>query len=107
MRTRPIRAPKLLAAARGQICTLRIPGVCAGGTETTVAAHRPGGGGMGTKGDDLHIADACAACHDAIDGRTRVGIDREALLGYWWRGHVETMRRRWHDGVIGILRHGR
>lgn len=31
--------PKLRASARGQQCTMQIPGVCLGGTETTIHAY--------------------------------------------------------------------
>ena len=37
----PYRSKKLTDAARGQQCTLEIPGVCIGGTDTTVACHSP------------------------------------------------------------------
>ena len=68
--TSPIRSKKLRAAARYQSCKIQLPGVCIGGTETTVLAHLPSTPhGMALKGDDLVAVEACRACHDAIDGR--------------------------------------
>ena len=67
-------------AARGKACTLRIPTVCNGNPETTVLAHvrRPWNAGVGMKPSDLHAVFACSACHDELDGRTRM-VDRELL----------------------------
>lgn len=68
--TSPIRSQALRDGARGQACKLQLPGVCIGGTDTTVLAHLPSAPhGMALKGDDLVAVEACSACHDAIDGR--------------------------------------
>ncbi|WP_421287558.1 nuclease domain-containing protein [Aeromonas veronii] len=68
--TSPIRSQALRDGARGQLCKLQLPGVCMGGTDTTVLAHLPSAThGMALKGDDLVAVEACSACHDAIDGR--------------------------------------
>ncbi|WP_323885637.1 nuclease domain-containing protein [Aeromonas veronii] len=68
--TSPIRSQALRDDARGQLCKLQLPGVCMGGTDTTVLAHLPSAPhGMALKGDDLVAVEACSACHDAIDGR--------------------------------------
>jgi hypothetical protein len=69
-----IRSDALTASAKGQDCTLRLPGVCNHDPSTTVFAHYPGSkktGPKGTsaKGHDLHGGYACSACHDYIDGR--------------------------------------
>jgi len=59
--------PRLLAMARGMPCLLRIPGVCNGDPETTVAAHsnwrEHGGKGAHRKADDCYSVWACSACH--------------------------------------------
>lgn len=61
----------LLDMARGRECLLRVPGVCQGGTETTVAAHSNwachGGKGMGRKASDAYVVNACFACHSWLD----------------------------------------
>ena len=97
------RNPKLLKAAKGQECTVQVPGVCIGGTETTVAAHSPfgeDGKGMGQKADDCFIAFACSACHDWLDGRGKKitsDYDRDA---YFNRGVKRTLRNLLERGIL-------
>lgn len=63
-----IRSKKLLAAAKGQPCTLRLPGICNSNPETTVSAHiRDQHKGMGQKASDYSIVFACSDCHFALD----------------------------------------
>lgn len=62
---------KLRDSARGQDCTLRLPGICNFDSSTTVLAHLPcGQKGMGMKGPDMIAVFACSACHDRLDART-------------------------------------
>lgn len=56
---------KLRKFAKGQECTLRLPG-CDGGGETTILAHMRGAG-MGVKLHDSQGCHACAPCHAAFD----------------------------------------
>lgn len=60
----------LLDMARGQYCLLRVPGVCIGGTETTVACHSNlgihGKAGARKANDEYHAA-GCFACHRWLD----------------------------------------
>lgn len=59
-------------AARGQDCTLRIPGVCNYNPETTVLCHSPylsSGRGMGLKAPDEDACFGCSSCHDRLDRR--------------------------------------
>jgi len=91
----PIRIKQIRDSARGQICTVQIPGVCNYDEQTTVLAHyqAPGHGGMGTKSDDSSAAYACSKCHDILDRRvpwTR-GIHEQEREWYWFRA----MRRTW------------
>ncbi|MHB1403840.1 MAG: nuclease domain-containing protein [Thiobacillus sp.] len=66
-----IVSKKLRDSARGQDCTLRLPGVCSFDSQTTVLAHLPcGQKGMGMKGPDMIAVFACSACHDRLDSRT-------------------------------------
>lgn len=58
-------------AARGQMCMVRIPGVCNGNAETTVLAHYRLNTGGALKPNDGQGALACSACHDLCDGRTK------------------------------------
>ena len=97
------RNPKLLEAAKGQECSVQVPGVCIGGTETTVAAHSPfgeDGKGMGQKADDCFIADACTACHDYIDGRGVHCALEEDRQFFFHRGLKRTLRNRLDRGIL-------
>jgi hypothetical protein len=64
---------KLRKAAKGQMCMVRIPGVCNFNPETTVLAHL-GGAGMGAKSHDMHGAWACSECHALVDGRINLAM---------------------------------
>ena len=100
---RPSVVPAYRNAARGQPCTLRIPGICSGNPEQTVGAHLRmfGAAGVGQKPDDLHMVDACAACHSALDDRSRWA---DLALGYddILRALIETQRRRRAAGLIRL-----
>ena len=99
----PVRSKALRESAQGQTCTLRLPGICAGGTETTVLAHLPfGGRGMGRKASDLHAVHACASCHDMLDQRQRPAIDRDELLECCVRGLAETHDRLRYMGLLNV-----
>ncbi|MNE42873.1 hypothetical protein D3C81_561040 [compost metagenome] len=71
MRKSPaFRSKTLRDSARGQCCTLQIPGICNGNSETTVLCHLPSSThGMGYKSDDYWAVFGCSSCHDVIDGR--------------------------------------
>lgn len=65
--------------AQGQECTVRLPRVCNFDSTTTVLAHyRMVGDGMGRKPPDERGAFACSACHNLVDGRTK--------MPYWLDG---------------------
>lgn len=73
-----IRSEALTKSAKGQECTLRLPGVCNHDPSTVVLCHLPGSKrtgskGTGQKGHDTHAVYGCRACHDYIDGRQRRG----------------------------------
>jgi hypothetical protein len=114
----PIRSTKMRESARGEDCTLQIPGVCNGNPETTVLCHLPDESkGMGRKSDDICAAYGCSDCHDAIDGRGKFEVVGEFLedkstgviTGLWcdreWylrRAMVRTLRRMIEKGLIKI-----
>jgi hypothetical protein len=59
-------------AARGQDCTIRLPGVCNGDSATTVLCHSNSladGKGMGLKAPDTAAAFGCSTCHAVLDGQ--------------------------------------
>ena len=98
-----IRSRKNLKAAKGQDCTIRLPGCCNQDPETVVAAHLPHkSAGRAMKAHDVLIADGCSACHLAIDGQSPYdweahGIDRwEALFS----AMADTLVNRIERGII-------
>ena len=70
---------------------VRLPGICNHNPETTVLAHvrLAGVSGMGIKADDLLGAWCCSACHNAIDRRSNMDLDRD----YVRLAHLEGMTR--------------
>lgn len=99
----PIRSKQNLAAARGQRCTLQIPKVCTGDIQTTVAAHiRDEHTGRSVKASDTSIADACFACHAALDGQGEKILSKEDWLFYALRGIQRTLENRIHRGIITV-----
>lgn len=78
-------------AAKGRPCMVRLPDICNHNPETTVLAHirMAGLSGMGIKADDLLGAWACSSCHDAIDRRSNIDLDRD----YVRLAHLEGMAR--------------
>ena len=71
----------LRKAARGRECQVRLVGVCNGDPATTVLAHYRlmGLSGIGIKSPDIFGAFSCSSCHDAIDRRTHMELDRDAV----------------------------
>ena len=108
---KPIRSQKIRDSARGEKCTLQIPGVCNSNKDTTVLAHLPDESkGMGRKADDISAWYACSSCHDAIDGRNphawvTILEDRD---WYMRRAMVRTWRAMIESGLITIAgyKHG-
>lgn len=102
-KSQPVRSQKLRNSARGQECTLRLPGICCGDPATTVLAHLPfGGRGISRKAGDTHAVYSCAACHDHLDGRTKARISREELYECCLRGLAETHQRMVDEGLISV-----
>lgn len=101
-RLSPVRSRKNLASAKGQPCSFQIPGVCLGGTETTVACHiRDDHTGGSVKASDCSIADGCQACHDLIDGRSGT-LPKAEWEFYARRGLQRTLENRVRRGIIVV-----
>lgn len=100
------RSRKYLDAAKGQPCSLQIPGVCIGGTDTTVACHSPlREDREGTKAGDHVVADGCFACHNHLDRRTKLHgdhITEEDQRYYFHRGMVRTLANRLERGILKV-----
>ena len=82
--------------ARGQNCTLRLPGCTSSGV---VLAHLRffSQAGMGSKPPDYIAVFGCHHCHDLLDRR-----DMSAPVGYddILRALMETLRTQFDDGVF-------
>jgi ferredoxin len=97
------RNPKLLRAARGQSCMIRIPDICNGDNATTVAAHSnqlKHGKGTGIKAHDCFIAWACSDCHKEIDQGKR--LDKTEKQHYWQTGFERTLLAMLEVGIIVV-----
>lgn len=97
-----MKTTKLRKAARGRDCQIRIQGgVCNGNAETVVLCHLPGGG-MGGKRHDVHAALGCSACHDAVDGRSRVDIPQDTLMLWFHQAVIRTQIIWLSEGLIVV-----
>ena len=90
------RSPKYRDAAKGQNCTLRLPG-CQNDTETVVLCHN-NGAGMALKTSDHDAVDACAHCHSLLDGVWKFfPATKEDIFD---QARIETMVNRIERGVL-------
>ena len=88
--------------ARGRECTVRLTGVCNHDPETTVLAHvrLAGVSGMGTKAPHLLGAWCCSACHDAIDRRAHLDLERDYVRLAHYEGVIRTQAALIREGVV-------
>lgn len=94
---------KYTRSAKGQPCTVRIPGVCkpAPDNETTVLAHL-NGYGMGAKHSSIHGAYACSQCHTWLDGGyTKYHHKKDRDL-YHLEAVIRTQQIMIKEGVLKI-----
>jgi len=96
------RTGDLRKQARGRGCMVRLEGVCNHNSETVVLAHirMPGISGMGLKADDLLGAWACSSCHDAIDRRSHMDLDRDYVRLAHLEGMVRTIAQLRKEGLV-------
>jgi hypothetical protein len=100
----PLRERKLRTSARGQLCMIRIDGVCNCDTGTTVLAHAPHDANKGTsfKPDDIG-AWACSNCHDFIDGRSTVlGVTRARRMALFYEGVYRTVCEQVRQSILVV-----
>lgn len=102
--SRPKSTP-IRQSARGEDCTLMIPGVCNWQPETVVLCHSNrlhDGKGMGLKAPDTEACYGCAACHDVLDGRRPLpaGLTRDHLGQMFDRARAITQEKLRLKGLI-------
>lgn len=99
-----IRSQAIRDSARGEECTVELPGTCIGGTETTVFAHSNHGRhgkGLGLKASDEFGAYACVACHSVIDGQAPAPhLSRADILRAFYEGMSRTRRILCAKGLL-------
>ncbi len=100
-----IRSKKLRDSARGQECTMCIPGICNGDPSTTVWAHSNmgiHGKGKGIKATDWAGAFMCSDCHSRYDGRANGSrYSKEEIRDMFW----VAMSRSWQILIdMGIIK---
>ena len=89
-------------SARGEECTLRIPGVCNGNPETVVLCHAPYPGRSGMRTHDWWAAYGCSSCHDAVDGRDRIACASFDFRLFWHGAIHETQSKLQQKGLIWL-----
>lgn len=103
---------KITDSARGEYCSVRIPGACRHTPDTVVWAHANGsaaGKGIGAKAPDILGAYACMACHDLYDRRrTRNDqgevIPRMVVELAFWEGHARSVCILIAKGIVVLAR---
>ena len=101
--SRPGVSKPVRSAAKGATCTLSIPFVCNNDTSTVVFCHLRmfGIAGAGQKPDDLFGIDACYACHQVLDDRSKwsgAGLTHEDIL----RELILSQKARREAGLITL-----
>jgi len=91
-------------SARGEECTVRIPGACTFDPATVIWSHAPlgaAGKGRGLKALDLCGAYCCTACDAVIDGQRPLppGETRDSVLLAWMFGHMRSLVRLRQKGL--------
>lgn len=92
-----IRSKKMRDGARGQTCTMQIPGICNHDPETTVFAHSDHlvhGKALRVKAHDIFGADMCYACHKEYHKN-----EREYFHDFV-RAMAKTQLRRIKQGIL-------
>jgi hypothetical protein len=92
-------------SARGEACTVRIPGICTNDPATTIWSHArwpDAGKGGSTKALDLCGAFACTACDAVYDGQRPppAGITRAQVDADWCAGHFRSLVRLAQKGLL-------
>jgi len=98
-----MKQTSITRSAKGEACTVRLPGVCCHDNETTVFAHINGiryGHGVGQKTN--FGAYACCNCHDVLDGRVKHNFEYDYLKLCHLEAVLETMIKLEKKGLITL-----
>ena len=93
MKSKGPRMTPIRKSAKGEDCTVRVPGVCNRDPATTVWAHsnsHKDGKGMGLKARDEEGCYACFACHSWLDGGYASNAPREVRDKYFDLARAES-----------------
>jgi hypothetical protein len=91
---------RIQESARGEDCTVRLPGICCFNPETTVFAHLNGvrfGHGVGKK--TRWGCYACHSCHLELDRRTTL-LDKDVVKMAHYEAVIETLDKLVEKGLI-------
>lgn len=96
---------KIRESARGEDCTVRLPGVCTFDPAMTIWSHarwNSAGKGKSIKAVDLAGAYACTSCDQVYDGQMKPppGMTREQIDMDWMHGHLRSLVRLVQKGLI-------
>ena len=104
--------PYLLGMANGRPCLLRVPDVCNGRTDTTVACHSNytarGGKGGARKADDQYTVWGCYACHTWLDQGPASAEEKEQAFARAHAAQIEAWRAidtdpaTWHRDRLAV-----
>lgn len=90
---------KITQSAKGEDCQVRLEGVCNFDSATTIPAHL-GGGGMGTKHNDMFIAYCCSDCHSVLDGHAKSDFSADERKLRHLEGIIRTQYILLEKGLI-------
>lgn len=95
---------KVTSSARGEDCTIRLPGVCSFNPDETVFAHIAGiRFGHGTAIKTKLGAYACYRCHLVLDGAKRPkGMTLQDVKLAHFEGMAETLIKLDKKGIVKL-----
>lgn len=94
---------KITDSAKGEDCTIRLPGISNRDSETVVYCHINGirfGHGTGIKTE--FGAYGCSDCHEVVDGRRKSNYNHDYIRASHLEGVIETLRKLNAKGLINL-----
>jgi hypothetical protein len=98
------RDQRIRDSARGEDCTVRLPG-CPRRPDMTIWSHHrgsAGGKGMGMKSSDRAGAYACTYCDAVYDGQHQrpAGMTKAEVDLAWHEGHIRSLLKLEQKGLL-------